>query len=107
MGEPGARRKRILRRLTNERPPVWRSPSESGDAVPISSEIQSAACAGHLRSCPARYADIRFELERAGRPIGERDLLIASTARARGLTVVTHNVSEFSRVPHLAVEDWL
>jgi transposase len=37
----------------------------------------------------------------------ERDLLIPSTARARGLTVVTHNVSEFRRVPHLVVEDWL
>ena len=58
-------------------------------------------------SAAEAYADIRFELERAGRRIGERDLLIASTARARGLTVVTHNVSEFRRVPHLVVEDWL
>ena len=53
------------------------------------------------------YAEIRFELERSGRPIGERDLLIASIARARELTVVTHNLSEFRRVPRLATEDWL
>jgi tRNA(fMet)-specific endonuclease VapC len=53
------------------------------------------------------YAAIRFELERSGLPIGERDLLIASIARARELTVVTHNVSEFRRVPRLATEDWL
>lgn len=53
------------------------------------------------------YARVRFELERIGRPIGERDLLIASIAIARGLTVVTHNVSEFERVPGLKTEDWL
>ena len=53
------------------------------------------------------YARTRFALERAGRPIGERDLLIASIALARGLTVVTHNLSEFARVPGLNAEDWL
>jgi tRNA(fMet)-specific endonuclease VapC len=53
------------------------------------------------------YARARFELERVGRPIGERDLLIASIALARGLTVVTHNVSEFARVPGVKTEDWL
>jgi tRNA(fMet)-specific endonuclease VapC len=59
------------------------------------------------RAAAEAYADLRFALERSGRPIGERDLLIASIARTRGLTVVTHNVSEFGRVPHLATEDWL
>jgi tRNA(fMet)-specific endonuclease VapC len=53
------------------------------------------------------YARSRLALERQGRPIGERDLLIASIALARGLAVVTHNVSEFGRVPGLKTEDWL
>jgi tRNA(fMet)-specific endonuclease VapC len=52
------------------------------------------------------YAAVRLALERAGTPIGERDLLIASTAKAHGLVVVTHNTREFSRVPGLRVEDW-
>ena len=52
------------------------------------------------------YADIRLELEKAGRPIGERDLLIAATARSRRLIVVTSNVREFGRVSGLQVEDW-
>lgn len=52
------------------------------------------------------YAEIRLALERAGSPIGERDLQIASTAVARRLTVVTHNLSEFARVPGLKVEHW-
>jgi tRNA(fMet)-specific endonuclease VapC len=54
----------------------------------------------------ADYADIRKVLEKRGRPIGERDLLIAATARSRKLTVVTYNVREFTRVAELEVEDW-
>lgn len=53
------------------------------------------------------YAPIRAQLEKADLPIGERDLLIAAIAKFRRLTVVTHNVREFSRVDGLKVEDWL
>lgn len=53
------------------------------------------------------YAQIRTELETAGRPIGPNDLIIAAHARALGLTLVTHNAAEFARVPDLDVEDWL
>jgi tRNA(fMet)-specific endonuclease VapC len=52
------------------------------------------------------YAELRFTLEHSGRPIGERDLQIASIAVARRRTVVTHNISEFALVPGLNVEDW-
>jgi tRNA(fMet)-specific endonuclease VapC len=58
------------------------------------------------REAAEAYARSRLALERTGRPIGERDLLIASIALARGLAVVTHNVSEFGRVPGLRIEDW-
>lgn len=53
------------------------------------------------------YADIRVVLEKAGNPIGPNDLLIAAHCRALGLTLVTHNIMEFSRVPGLHLEDWL
>ena len=59
------------------------------------------------REAAEAYARSRLALERIGRPVGERDLLIASIALARGLAVVTHNVSEFGRVPGLETEDWL
>jgi tRNA(fMet)-specific endonuclease VapC len=52
------------------------------------------------------YGDIRVELERQGTPIGPMDLLISAFARANGLTVVTRNQREFSRVPGLSVENW-
>lgn len=52
------------------------------------------------------YGDIRAELETNGTPIGANDLWIAAHARAAKLTVVTHNLSEFKRVPGLHVEGW-
>lgn len=58
------------------------------------------------REAADTYAQVRFGLERVGRPIGERDLLIASIALARDMTVVTHNLGEFTRVPGLKTEDW-
>ncbi len=58
------------------------------------------------RAAAEAYARLRFDLERAGRPIGERDLLIAAIGAARGLTVVTHNASEFGPVAGLKAEDW-
>ena len=56
--------------------------------------------------CATRYGAIRALLERAGTPIGSMDLLIAAHPRALGLTLVTHNTGEFSRVPGLPLEDW-
>lgn len=53
-----------------------------------------------------RYGAIRLALEKQGTPIGQHDLLIAAQALAMGVTLVTENVREFSRVPGLAVENW-
>ena len=53
-----------------------------------------------------KYAAIRTELEREGRVISERDILIASIAISNKLIVVTHNVKEFGRIGKLKIEDW-
>jgi tRNA(fMet)-specific endonuclease VapC len=53
-----------------------------------------------------RYALAKAVLVARGRPIGDRDLMIAAIALANRMTVVTNNVSEFTRVPGLTVEDW-
>lgn len=54
-----------------------------------------------------RYAELRHHLETSGSPIGPNDLLIAAHAIDLGITVVTDNAREFSRVPGLSVENWL
>lgn len=67
---------------------------------------------GRFRSMPfddeaaRHYGEIRAMLETKGTLIGPNDLLIAATALAGDLTLVTHNTAEFSRVPGLRLEDW-
>ena len=52
------------------------------------------------------YGRLRAELARRGTPIGPNDLMIAAIALAYDLILVTHNMSEFSHVPGLHLEDW-
>jgi len=52
------------------------------------------------------FAQIRHHLEAQGTPIGPYDMQIAAIARSTGYTLVTHNTSEFRRVPGLLLEDW-
>lgn len=55
----------------------------------------------------AVYADIRHALEVAGQTIGPYDLQIAAICRLHGITLVTSNTGEFTRVNGLQIEDWL
>jgi len=55
----------------------------------------------------AEYGNIRAELEAAGKTIGMNDLLIAAQAYTLGLTLVTDNLREFSRIQGLKVDNWL
>jgi tRNA(fMet)-specific endonuclease VapC len=55
----------------------------------------------------AAYGMIRARLEKAGRPIGGNDLLIAAQAVALGYTLVTGNEKEFARIEGLTLETWL
>ncbi len=55
----------------------------------------------------ARVAgSVRATLEAAGKPIGAYDVLMAGQALRHQFTLVTANVSEFSRVKGLVWQDW-
>lgn len=66
--------------------------------IPVQPLDQAAA--GH-------YGRLRTELERKGSPIGAYDLLIAAHALSLGLTLVTNNTREFSRIERLRLENWV
>ncbi len=51
-------------------------------------------------------AQIRVKLERKGLPIGPYDVLIAATALANNMILITHNQKEFGRIKDLRIEDW-
>jgi tRNA(fMet)-specific endonuclease VapC len=52
------------------------------------------------------YGKLRAYLTSTGQMIGPNDMMIAAIALTNGMTLVTHNTSEFSRVPGLILEDW-
>lgn len=52
------------------------------------------------------YGRIRATLEQKGTPIGSLDTLIGAHALSLGVTLVTNNTREFSRIPSLTIEDW-
>ena len=54
-----------------------------------------------------KAGEIRAILALAGTPIGPYDVLIAGQALARNLTLISHNVKEFSRIAELSLENWL
>ena len=84
--------------------------AKSNDPATRRKQLDTLLSATHLlpfgKAEAEAAARIRAELEPAGQPIGPFDTLIAATALANGMTLVTHNVREFSRVPKLVVEDW-
>lgn len=53
------------------------------------------------------YGQLRANLQRTGRTISSNDLLIAAHALTLGLTLVTNNEREFSRVDGLPLANWL
>jgi tRNA(fMet)-specific endonuclease VapC len=53
------------------------------------------------------YGQIKASLEKKGEIIGENDIHIAAHAISQGLILVTNNLREFKRVPHLALENWV
>ena len=53
------------------------------------------------------YGEIRSILEKNGTPLNDTDLMIAATAVANNLILITGNESHFSRIENIRVESWL
>jgi virulence-associated protein VagC len=88
--------------------------SNRSQAVRIPKELAFPAGVKHVTITPmeggglllepisSHWAEYFKKLERTGKPIGSNDI-----ARSRGMTLVTNNTREFTRLPDLKVENWL
>lgn len=52
------------------------------------------------------YGLIRSDLESKGLVIGSMDMLIGAHAMSLGVTLVSNNLREFSRITNLSLENW-
>ncbi len=73
--------------------PLWRSILNFIHVIPYSPQ------------CAIASASIRAHLKSKGLP-GPYDSLIAGTAIAHDMIMVTSNTDEFIRVPEITLEDW-
>ena len=80
--------------------PVVNAEALSGFCAPL--EI-----AGFDENAARSYGEIRATLELAGTPIGSMDMMIGAHALSLGVTFVTHNTREFSRIKGLKLADWV
>ena len=81
-------------------------------SVPLRQQIERLVLANipvlpFDRYAAVRYGEIRADLERQGRVIGDADIRIAAIALVHGLIVVTGNIRHFAQVSGLPVENWL
>lgn len=74
--------------------PLWKSLLKQIQIVPFCSDCAQAA------------ATLRAILKRSGQLIGPFDILIAATAQAHNLILVTSNMKEFTRIPSIQIENW-
>jgi tRNA(fMet)-specific endonuclease VapC len=57
-------------------------------------------------SAAKAFGQISARLRRIGLPAGDMDVLIASTAMAKGHRLITRNAAHFANIPRLAVETY-
>jgi tRNA(fMet)-specific endonuclease VapC len=82
------------------------SPRRAHDAAAVDQFLRYIEILDYPSAAAEEYALLRGELKRQGKLIGPNDLLLAAHARHLGLTLVTNNVHEFSRVSGLKLENW-
>lgn len=69
----------------------------------VESVISGVGVLDFTLGCARIHAELYAELAQKGQMIGAHDLMIAATARYHDLSILTDNVTEFSRVPGLRV----
>jgi tRNA(fMet)-specific endonuclease VapC len=82
------------------------SPRRQQDELALEAYLAHVSVLDFPEEGALHYAQIRSHLRSRGTMIGANDLFIAAHARCLGLTLVTNNTTEFSRVPHLKIENW-
>jgi tRNA(fMet)-specific endonuclease VapC len=85
---------------------VEMSPRRQQDEIALKAFLPYVDVLDFPDEAAPHYANIRAYLKTRGTMIGANDLFIAAHARSLGLTLVTNNTQEFSRVPDLVLQNW-
>lgn len=86
---------------------VWRSRRREANRVALDHFLAAVPVIAPHAEVGRRYGRLRAQLAAAGNLIGPNDLWIAAHALTLDLPLITHNLSEFERVPGLTADTWL
>ena len=82
------------------------SPRRQQDSLALKEYLRYIEVLDFADEAAEHYANIRAFLKNSGEMIGANDLFIAAHARSLQRILVTNNMREFGRVPHLQIENW-
>ncbi len=82
-----------------------KKPGAIRQRIPVEKFLADAVIMPWDSAAARRYAVLRAEQERKGKPLSTEDMMIAAHALSLGLTLVTHDEA-FSFVDGLKTEDW-
>jgi len=85
---------------------VEMSPRRQQDEIALKAFLPYVDVLDFPDEAAPHYANIRAYLKTRGTMIGANDLFIAAHARSLGITLVTNNTQEFSRVPDMVLQNW-
>ena len=85
---------------------VWNSSSYEKNRAALMSFLSLVDLLSFDGFAAIAYGEIRVGLKRKNYSVAHLDMLIAAHAKSRGLTIVTNNLREFSRIDGLASENW-
>lgn len=83
---------------------VLYSRDPQGDQVELEEFLSTATVLGINYDICRRFGEIRGSLRRQGKPIADFDLMIAATALAHNLTLLSNNRRHFENIPGLRLE---
>jgi tRNA(fMet)-specific endonuclease VapC len=86
---------------------VYKSQQREKNQMALNEFLRFLTIVPYDKKAAKVYARVRRELEIKGQVISPMDTLIASHAISLGVTLVTNNVREFSRIPDLIWENWV
>lgn len=59
------------------------------------------------KACAEEFGRLHGQFLQQGRAVSRLDLMIAATAIAHDLTLITHNIRDFAHIANLRLDDWI
>ncbi len=85
---------------------AFKSAKRDGNTAKLEAFLQPFEVVGFSDQMLYTYADIRSKAEKAGKPVGPNDLLVAAIVILSQGILITNNITEFEHIDGLVAENW-